>query len=115
MRIAVDAGLALPVYEQIVEQVTAQVAAGVLAAGEKLPPVRTLAADLGLAVNTVAKAYRTLEASGLVETRGRAGTVVMGAGAERAARQAAAAYAAVVRELGLGRAEALDLVARALD
>ena len=44
--------------------------------GTRLPAVRQLAADLGLAVNTVARAYRELEAAGLVETRGRHGTVV---------------------------------------
>jgi DNA-binding transcriptional regulator YhcF (GntR family) len=113
--ITVDAGSAVPPYEQVREQLRAQVAAGELAPGTKLPTVRRLAADLGLAANTVARAYRELEALGVIETRGRAGSVVSGDGVEQAARQAAHEYAEQVRSLGLGRDDALDLVRRALE
>jgi DNA-binding transcriptional regulator YhcF (GntR family) len=113
--ITVDAGSAVPPYEQVREQIRAQVAAGELAPGTKLPTVRRLAADLGLAANTVARAYRELEALGVIETRGRAGSVVSGDGVEQAARQAAYEYAEQVRSLGLGRDDALDLVRRALE
>lgn len=75
--------------------------------GARLPTVRELAGQLGLAVNTVARAYRELEAVGIVETRGRFGTFVARADPADAAMAAAArAYADAARSLGLGRAEA---------
>ena len=89
------------------------VAAGHLAHGDRLPPVRTLAGELGLAPNTVAKAYKDLEADGLLEGRGRAGTFVAAAADERAdrARAAARAFAdEVLGRLRLTPDEALDLV-----
>jgi DNA-binding transcriptional regulator YhcF (GntR family) len=101
-------------YEQVREQIRSQVDAGELSPGTKLPTVRRLAADLGLAANTVARAYRELEALGVIETRGRAGSVVSGDGVEQAARQAAHEYAERVRALGVGPDQALDLVRRAL-
>jgi GntR family transcriptional regulator len=62
------------------------VAAGLLRTGDRLPTVRALAARLGLATNTVARAYQELEADGLVSTRRRVGTVVTaGAGGGRGA------------------------------
>lgn len=89
------------------------VAAGHLARGDRLPPVRTLAGELGLAPNTVAKAYKDLEADGLLQGRGRAGTFVAAAADERAdrARAAARAFAdEVLDRLRLTPDEALDLV-----
>lgn len=74
--VALDATSAVPPYEQLRSRVAAQVHDGTLPAGAKLPTVRSLAGDLGLAVNTVAKAYRALEADGVIQTRGRAGTFV---------------------------------------
>jgi GntR family transcriptional regulator len=64
------------VAEQIQQQILALVAAGTLVSGDRLPPVRTLAAELGVAPNTVAKAYGRLEHEGWVLTAGRRGTVV---------------------------------------
>ena len=75
--IVIDPGSPDAPYEQVRDQIIAAVRAGTLVPGTKLPTVRALAADLGLAVNTVAKAYKNLEAEGHVETRGRAGTVVL--------------------------------------
>ena len=112
--ITVDEALPDPPYAQVREQLQAQVASGELAPGTRLPTVRGLAEELGLAAGTVARAYRELEALGVIETRGRAGSVVTGAGTGRAAREAAHAYAARVKELGVDRAEALELVRRAL-
>ena len=100
-------------YEQVREQIRAQVLAGELTPGTKLPTVRSLAGDLGLATNTVARAYRELEALGVIETRGRAGSVVTGGGVERAAREAAHQYAETLKALGLGADDAVDLVRRA--
>lgn len=66
----------VPPYEQIREQVIAMISSGVLGKGAKLPTIRQLARDLGLASGTVARAYRELEAQGAIETRGRRGTFV---------------------------------------
>lgn len=71
-------GSATPPYEQIRAQVSSLIALGTLAPGTRLPTVRSLAADLGIAAGTVARAYRELEQTGLVETRRRNGTVVAG-------------------------------------
>jgi len=76
MRITVDLDSATPQYEQIRAQVVALITAGALGEGERLPTVRTLAADLGIAPGTVARAYRELESAGQVATRRRVGTVV---------------------------------------
>jgi DNA-binding transcriptional regulator YhcF (GntR family) len=65
-----------PPYEQLRRQLVALIQDGVLAGGQRLPPLRQLAADLGLAVGTVARTYRELEAAGLVESRRGRGTRV---------------------------------------
>ena len=111
--ISIDPNAPESPYEQVREQVRARVEAGELAPGTKLPTVRALAADLGLATNTVARAYRELEALGLIETRGRAGSVVTGGGVDRAAREAAHAYAERLRALGLDEADGVRLLRRA--
>jgi DNA-binding transcriptional regulator YhcF (GntR family) len=114
VRLDVDATSGVPPFEQVREQVRAQVESGELAPGLRLPPVRTLAAELDLAANTVARAYKELEALGVVETRGRAGTFVAGTGVSSAVRAAASAYVASARSLGLSDDDALDAVRRAL-
>ena len=97
------------------------VAEGILAPGTRMPTVRQLAADLGLAANTVARAYRELETDGVIATHGRKGTFVRSAVVDRdtssadrstgdRARAAAEAYVASVRALGLGVTEATRLV-----
>ena len=111
--ITVDPNAPEPAYEQVREQVRAQVETGTLTPGTKLPTVRGLAADLGLATNTVARAYRELEALGVIETRGRAGSVVTGGGVDRAAREAAHAYAEQLKALGLDETEGVRLLRRA--
>jgi DNA-binding transcriptional regulator YhcF (GntR family) len=108
---------ATPPFEQVRAQLAARIASGDLIAGTKLPPVRRLADDLGLAVNTVARAYRDLEAAGLVETRGRGGTIVTAAGdrGRELLLGAARRYAGLARDLGIAPGEALNLVRTALD
>jgi DNA-binding transcriptional regulator YhcF (GntR family) len=113
--ISLDATSGEPPYEQIRAQITVQVTSGELPPGTKLLTVRALAVTLGIAPNTVARAYRELEHAGVVTTRGRAGTVVNGDGADRASKEAARSYADVMRALGVGQDEALDLVRRAFD
>jgi DNA-binding transcriptional regulator YhcF (GntR family) len=114
--ITVDATSAVPPFEQVRAQLATQISNQVLVAGTRLPTVRRLADDLGLAVNTVARAYRELEAAGLVETRGRGGTVVTAAGdtARTHLQEAAHNYALLARSLGLPSREALNLVRAAL-
>jgi DNA-binding transcriptional regulator YhcF (GntR family) len=102
-------------YVQIRGQIAVQVSTGTLSPGTLLPTVRALAASLGVATNTVARAYRELEHAGVVTTRGRAGTTVNGDGADRASKEAARSYADAMRALGVGQDEALDLVRRAFD
>ena len=115
-QITIDLSAAEPPYEQVRAQIAGAVATGALAAGDRLPTVRALAADLGLAVNTVARAYKELEADGLVVTRRRAGTVVApGTRASDAAiSRAAAAFARHVHAAGMPEHAAIDLVRAAL-
>ncbi|KQS73907.1 GntR family transcriptional regulator [Modestobacter sp. Leaf380] len=76
MDVVVDLASPVPPYEQIRVQVTAAITGGQLEEGARLPSMRALAGDLGVAVGTVARAYRELEGSGLVVSRRRLGTVV---------------------------------------
>jgi GntR family transcriptional regulator len=76
--LTIDPAAPLPPYEQLRQQITALVLAGALAPGDRLPSIRQLANDLGLAGGTVGRAYRELEADGVVATRGRHGTVIEG-------------------------------------
>ncbi|MFC5852359.1 GntR family transcriptional regulator [Streptomyces chlorus] len=105
-----------PPYEQVRAQISEQARSGVLPVGYRLPTVRGLAQALGLAANTVAKAYRALEADGVIETRGRNGTFVAAAGsaAEREAVAAAQVYAERARRLGLDEDAALAAARDAL-
>ena len=101
-----------PPFEQLRRQIASQVAAGALAPGTRLPTVRALAADVGLAINTVARVYRELEGDGVVVTEGRRGTFVRSRAAASGTdvTAAAAAYVGAVRRAGLGLAEAQRLV-----
>ena len=78
MILEVDPASPVPPYEQLRMQVTALVLGGRLTPGERLPSIRQLANDLGLAGGTVARAYRELESDGVVATHGRHGTIVEG-------------------------------------
>jgi DNA-binding transcriptional regulator YhcF (GntR family) len=75
----VDTGDPTPPYEQLRRQLAGLIQSAVLQAGDRLPPLRQLAADLGLAVGTVARAYRELESAGLVSSRRGGGTRVTAA------------------------------------
>lgn len=105
-----------PPFEQIRAQIATLIGSGRLLPGARLPTVRALAADLGIAVNTVARAYKELETEGLVVTRRRAGTTV--ASGEHTAEVALAAlarsFATAARSAGLDEGSALDLVRTAL-
>ncbi|WP_106813702.1 GntR family transcriptional regulator [Microbacterium timonense] len=114
--IVIDPRSPVPPFEQLRAGFVAAVGSGELAPGARLPTVRRLAEDLGIAPGTVARAYRELEASGIIETRGRNGTFVAfdADPARQQLQRAAAAFAAQVRELRLDADEALAVVTAAL-
>ncbi|MGC4804493.1 GntR family transcriptional regulator [Micromonospora sp. DT233] len=114
--ITVDPASPLPPYEQVRGGLAERIGDGRLPVGTRLPPVRQLAGELGLAVNTVARAYRELESAGLLQTRGRNGTFVAPGRDDAADRlqRAAADYAAAALRLGVSPEVALDLVRAAL-
>ncbi|MGS2614161.1 GntR family transcriptional regulator [Micromonospora sp. LZ34] len=115
--ITVDQDSSVPPYEQVRGQLAELVGDGRLPVGTRLPTVRQLAADLNLAANTVARAYRELEAAGLLETRGRHGTFVAPGRDDAMDRlqRVAADYAAQAVRLGVPPAAALALVRAALE
>ena len=112
----VDHDSAVTLYEQLRSQIIEQVAAGELIVGTKLPPVRQLAAELGVAPYTAARVYRLLEQDGFLETHGRNGTVVSARDdtAQTTLQQVASAYAARARELGIDDDTALAYIRSAL-
>jgi GntR family transcriptional regulator len=77
----------VPTYRQIVNQIKHMIASGRLAPGEELPAIRTLAEQLMINPNTVARAYQVLELDGLVTKRRTTGTYVSGAGSPLARRE----------------------------
>jgi GntR family transcriptional regulator len=106
-----------PPYEQLRRQLVALIATGELAVGARLPPLRQLAGDLGLAVGTVARTYRELEAAGLVASRRGAGTRVIDTPSPgpHDLEADAAAFARQARTRGAGLDEALAAVRLAWD
>jgi DNA-binding transcriptional regulator YhcF (GntR family) len=109
----IDPGSAVPPYEQLRTQLARQATDGTLPAGTKLPTVRGLADHLGLAPGTVARAYKELEADGVIETQGRRGTFVRsGAAAGAGVSTAVAALVAAARRDGLTLPETQRLVER---
>lgn len=105
--VSVDRDEVSPPVRQIYVTLSRAISSGALPPGTRLPTVRAMASDLGVAVNTVAKAVRRLEEAGMVITRGRAGTVVspqddVADRIERAARE----YAVLAADLGLDAEQA---------
>jgi GntR family transcriptional regulator len=111
--ITIDPTQPVPPYVQIRDQIADLIGTGELPEGTRLPPVRQLAADLGLATGTVARAYQELEATAHLSTRRGGGTrVAPQAGGRRDAivRQHAADFAATMRRLRVTQAEATAAV-----
>ena len=77
MHIVLSNSTSLPIYEQIKEQIKAQILSGELAEGEKLPSLRRLAADLKISVLTTTRAYNELEAEGYITSQQGKGFFVM--------------------------------------
>ena len=76
MYITIDPRDKRPLYQQVVDEIKALIAAGELPEGSSLPPVRQVAADLGVNLNTIAFAYRELQKHGLVRIRHGSGAIV---------------------------------------
>lgn len=112
----IDASSSTPPFEQLRARAVEQIRSGELAGGTRLPTVRRLADDLGIAPNTVARAYRELEADGFIVTRGRNGSFVTPQGdpAHQQAQQAARDFADRIRKLGIPDAEGIAYVTAAL-
>lgn len=114
--VRIDSSSPVPPFEQLRAGVLDLIARGEILAGSRIPTVRALAAQLGLAANTVAKAYRELEAEGVIETRGRHGSFIK-AQADSARQRAGALavqFVAQARDLGLDDATIRELLDKAL-
>jgi DNA-binding transcriptional regulator YhcF (GntR family) len=120
MMVNVDRLSAEPPNEQLTRQFTRLIADGALPVGARLPTVRQLAADLGLAPNTVVRCYTDLEVRGLIVSNGRHGTSVCAGQLEAKAKlgdevtRAARAFVDLVRSTGVGTDEALRAVRSAM-
>jgi DNA-binding transcriptional regulator YhcF (GntR family) len=117
MIVGVEPGSPVPPFEQVRAQLASAIHSGELGAEQRLPTVRQLAADLSLAANTVARAYRELELAGLIETQGRHGSFVAAARPEtrREALQVTRDFADAMRDLGIGAHEMVAMLQRELD
>lgn len=71
-----DPKAGVPFYRQIIDQIKFGIATGKLKVGEQLPTVRSLAVDLKVNLNTVAKAYKELEIQNVLETQQGTGTFI---------------------------------------
>jgi GntR family transcriptional regulator len=119
MYITIDGTDRRPIYQQVVDEIKALIAAGELPEGSSLPPVRQVAADLGVNLNTVAFAYRELQKAGLIRVRHGAGAVVIAQAIpqgteERLQAKLMPALTDLILS-GLTRAEVLAIVNKALN
>ena len=121
MWITVEADDPRPIYEQVADGVRALIARGALAEGDPLPPVRQVASDLGVNLNTIATAYRALQDEGLIAIRHGSGAVVASRRSKGPSGQWRRTLGAVVTQMvlaGMRRADILEAVSaelRALD
>lgn len=114
----VDPANPTPPYEQVRRQLLDLVQAGTLRTGDRLPSLRQLAGDLGLAVGTVARAYSELESAGVVVSRRGAGTRIAPGVVVAPARlldDLATEYVAAAKGLGADTVSLVDAVRRATD
>ena len=120
LTITIDRGLDEPVYTQVAHQVRQLIASGALSPGMTLPSVRRLAGDLGVNLNTIARAYRILEGEGFLIIRGRSGVKVAAPAEEIEASTHArllddlGTTVARLRQAGVAPQELLEFVRREL-
>ena len=76
MLIQIEPQSAIPIYEQVTQQIIEGIARGELKPGDALPSVRNLAADLGVNMHTVNKSYHELEAKGILTIRPKSGAII---------------------------------------
>jgi GntR family transcriptional regulator len=118
MFVVVDENDRRPIYQQVADDIRALIAKGELREGAQLPPVRQLAADLGVNLNTIATAYRELQSEGLITVRHGSGALVAPRKAlERTEDELRKPLRTALTQLvlaGLARAEIMSLVAEEL-
>lgn len=119
MYITIDATDKRAIYQQVIDEIKALIAKGELPEGSSLPPVRQVAADLGVNLNTIAFAYRCLKREGLINVRHGSGAVVVSKLLnQRAEEQLRAQLRAALTQLvlaGFTRSEITALVANELN
>ncbi|MBX7255020.1 MAG: GntR family transcriptional regulator [Candidatus Hydrogenedentes bacterium] len=122
MQLHVSPNNGLPIYMQIVDQIKFLVASGRLKSGDELLPIRTLAEQLVINPNTVARAYRELESEGLLSSRRGAGTYVTDRGSplarheqERILGERVDSMLVTAKQLGFSREATLHLVRERAD
>ena len=121
LTLAIDRQGEAPVYEQVADQVRQRVASGALQPGTALPSVRQLAGDLGVNLNTIARAYRLLESEGFLVIHDRAGVEVAAPAGkvDRSARSRLVdqlqANLARLRQVGMTPEELLRVVRREVE
>ena len=118
MFVIVDENDRRPIYRQVSDGIRALIAGGELVEGAQLPPVRQLAADLGVNLNTIATAYRELQSEGLINVRHGSGAVVASRRAiERTEDELRSPLRTALTQLilaGLPRAEIMSIVSEEL-
>ena len=118
MFVVVDEDDRRPIYQQVADGIRALIAKGELREGTQLPPVRQLASDLGVNLNTIATAYRELQAEGLINVRHGSGAVVTSRKAlERTENELRKPLRTALTQLvlaGLPRAEIMSMVTEEL-
>lgn len=113
--LAIDTKSAVPAFEQLRSQLAEMIHSGALVTGTRLPSIRQLASDLGLAPGTVARAFRELELEDLVTSRVRHGTVVApvrrtAAKSRKQLEAVARTFTLAAKRLGVSDQDALNAV-----
>jgi GntR family transcriptional regulator len=118
MFLTIDTNDPRPIYQQVADGIKELIARGKLAEGASLPPVRQLAVDLGVNLNTIATAYRELQKDGLIGIRHGSGSVVVSrTTAQRGQDELLRPLRTALTELvlaGLSSSKILSMVAREL-
>lgn len=108
--LTIDSEAGVPPFEQVRKYYATAASEGRLQPGYRLPTVRQLAGELGLAVNTVARAYRELASDGVIETQGRRGSFIAGAPDSSGTDLAAGYFITAAKRRGMGVDEATDFI-----